>query len=205
MSKKLDEGVIKFKYTLKMGPPIEENLYIELEKWRALLFKMNLIGEYPIEKIGYGNLSRRISLLDNQFIISGTQTGKYPHLSGHQYTKVVKCHLQKMNVEAVGPIAPSSESLTHFAIYSSCQQINAILHVHNFDLWQYMINEKMDATNESVSYGTIEIADEAKRCIGNNKAGIFVMKGHQDGVIAYGNTIEEAGKILLDTFKNCRK
>jgi hypothetical protein len=205
MTKKLDEGVIKFKYSLKFGPPLDEGSFIELEKWRVILYKMGLIGEYPTEKVGYGNLSRKIAGPDNQFIITGTQTGKYAHLTNMQYTKVVKCNLAKMNVEAVGPIAPSSESLTHYAIYSSCPHINAIFHVHSNELWQYMIDNKMDATNEDISYGTIEMADEAQKCIGNKKSGIFVMKGHQDGVTSYGTSIEEAGKIILDTFKQCRK
>lgn len=205
MTKRLDEGVIKFKFTLRKAPPLDEASYIELEKWRVILFKMKLIGEYQSEQLGYGNLSRKIAGTENEFIITGTQTGKYANLSGLQYTKVLKCNLPKMNVEAAGPIAPSSESLTHSAIYNACPHINAIFHVHSNKLWQYMIDQSMDATSELVSYGTQEMADDAKRCIGNKKSGVFVMKGHQDGVIAYGTSIEEAGKILLDTFKQSRK
>lgn len=205
MTKKLDEGVIKFKFTLKKAPPLDEGSYIELEKWRVILFKMKLIGEYSSEQVGYGNLSRKIAATDNEFIITGTQTGKFSNLSGLQYTKVIKCNLVKMNVKAAGPIAPSSESLTHFAIYNACPHINAIFHVHSNDLWQYMIDHGMDATSESISYGTLEMADEAKKCIGNNNSGVFVMKGHQDGVISYGTSIEEAGKNILDIFKQSRK
>lgn len=205
MTKKLDEGVIKFKFTLKKSPPLDEGSYIELEKWRTILFKMGLIGEYPEEKVGYGNLSRKIAGTDNNFIITGTQTGRLPYLNGLHYTKVLKCNLNKMNVEAAGPIAPSSESLTHYAIYSSCPHVNAIFHVHSEKLWQFMIDNKMDATSESISYGTHAMAEEAKSCIGNKKSGIFVMKGHQDGVISYGTSIEEAGKIILDVFKQSKK
>lgn len=205
MTKKLDEGVIKFKFTLKKAPPLDEGSYIELEKWRVILFKMKLIGEYPTERIGYGNLSRKISGTDNEFIITGTQTGKFSNLNGLQYTRVIKCNLAKMNVEAAGPTAPSSESLTHYAIYNACPHINAIFHVHSKELWQFMIDKGMDATSESISYGTNEMAAEAKKCIGSKKSGVFVMKGHQDGVISYGTSIEEAGKIILDTFKQSRK
>ena len=72
---------IKFKFTLKKAPPLDEGSYIELEKWRIILFKMKLIGEYPIEKVGYGNISRKIAGTENEFIISGTQTGKYQNLN----------------------------------------------------------------------------------------------------------------------------
>lgn len=205
MTKKLDEGVIKFKFTLKKSRPLDEGSYIELEKWRVILFKMGLIGEYPEEKVGYGNLSRKIAGTENHFIITGTQTGRLAYLNGLHYTKVTKCNLAKMTVEAAGPIAPSSESLTHFAIYNACPHINAIFHVHSEKLWNYMIQNNMDSTSESISYGTQDMAEEAKKCIGNKKSGVFVMKGHQDGVISYGTSIEEAGKIILDVFKQSKK
>lgn len=205
MTKVLDEGVIKFKFTLKRSAPMEESLYLELEKWRVILFKMGLIGEYQEEQVGYGNLSRKIMGSDDQFVITGTQTGKYPNLNALQYTKVTKCNLSKMSVEASGPTAPSSESLTHFAIYSSCPHVNAIFHVHSSALWKYMIDNNLDSTSEKVSYGTQEMAQEAKLCIGKKKSGIFVMKGHQDGIISYGSSAEEAGKIILDTVKQSRK
>lgn len=204
MTKMLDEGVIKFKYNLKLGAPIEKDSYIELEKWRVILFKMGLIGEYPIEKVGYGNLSKKLNTA-NQFVITGTQTGRFAHLTGMHYTKVTKCDLKKMSVEAMGPIAPSSESLTHFAIYSTCNQINTIFHIHNESLWNYMIENDLDATGENVSYGTQEMADAVKDCIGSKTSGVLVMKGHQDGIISYGTSAEEAGKIILETIKQSKK
>lgn len=199
------EGVIKFKFNLKKSSALDEKLYIDVEKWRVILFKMNLIGEYPTEKVGFGNLSRRVVSGDNEFIITGTQTGKHPNLDGTQYTKITKCNLEKMSLDALGPIAPSSESLTHFAIYSSCPQIKYIFHIHSESLWQYMLDNKFERTSESVDYGTHEMAEEAKICIGSKQSGIFVMAGHQDGVISYGATAEEAGRIILETLKESRK
>lgn len=204
MTKTLDEGVIKFKYNLKLGSSIEQQLYIELEKWRVLLFKMGLIGEYPIEKVGYGNLSKKVDA-SNRFIITGTQTGRLSQLTGSHYTKVTKCDLHKMTVEATGPIAPSSESLTHYAIYSSCNQISTIFHIHNTALWNYMIQHDLEATEKNIGYGTFEMAEAAKKCIGNKTSGVFVMKGHQDGIISYGSSSEEAGKQILELIKQSKK
>ena len=48
------------------------------------------------------------------------------------------------------------------------------------------------------------MANEAIRCIGKKNCGIFAMKGHEDGVIAYAQTAEDAGKILLDTLKQSK-
>jgi ribulose-5-phosphate 4-epimerase/fuculose-1-phosphate aldolase len=197
------EGVIKFKFSLKRSLPLEENLYIEIEKWRALLFKMKFIGEYPIEKVGYGNLSKRTE--DNQFVITGTQTGQHANLNGSYYTLVSKCDLLKMNIEALGPVAPSSESLTHFAIYSTCPQIKYIYHVHHKDVWNFMLENDYDKTGDSIEYGTQEMADASKLCIGTKSSGIFAMEGHEDGIIAYGTTAEETGKIILDTLKEFKK
>ena len=204
----LDEGVIKFKFNLKKSSPIEEKQFLELEKWRAILFKMNLIGEYPTEKIGYGNISRKIESAisgDIQFIISGTQTGRFAHLNGLHYTKVTKCNLQKMSIEAMGPIAPSSESLTHFAIYQSCPQINFIFHVHSKHLWNYMLENNYPKTSKDINYGTLEMAHAAKDLIKNQQAGILAMEGHDEGIIAYGSSSEQAGKFILDTLKNSRQ
>lgn len=197
-----DEGVIKFNCTLKMSGPIEEAQFLSLEKWRTILYKISLIGEYKEEELGYGNLSKRVA--KDEFIITGTQTGKLPNLNGMQYTRVVKCDLNRMKVEAVGPINPSSESLTHYAIYSQCPQIQFIFHVHHKGLWEYMLNNDFDATKADVNYGTQEMAQEAIRCIGNKNSGIFAMTGHEDGVISYGQTSEDAGKILLDTLKRSK-
>ena len=204
MSTDPKDGVIKFKFQLKMSSKIDEKLFIEVEKWRAILFKMNLIGEYPIEQVGYGNLSRRIES-SNQFIITGSQTGKYAHLTGLHYTKVNKCDLKKMSVEAIGPIAPSSESLTHFGIYETCPQVQFVFHVHHPLLWKFMLDNNFPATPENIPYGTQEMANAAKNLIANNKAGIFAMAGHEDGIIAYGSTAGEAGKIILDTMKLSKK
>ncbi len=198
------EGVIKFKFNLKMAPKIEEKHFIHLEKWRAILFKMNLIGEYPIDKVGFGNLSAKVSQDSNEFIITGTQTGKYPHLNGSQYTRITKCDPKKMTIDAIGPIAPSSETITHHVIYSISSKINVVFHVHHKDLWQYMLNNGYDKTPENVDYGTKEMAEAAKKCIGDKSSGIFVMAGHEDGIVSYAPTVEEAGKIILDTLKKSR-
>lgn len=197
-----DEGVIKFNCTLKKTGALEEAQFINIEKWRTILYKISLIGEYKEEGLGYGNLSKRIA--KDEFVITGTQTGKYPNLNGYQYTRVVKCNLDKMKVEAVGPINPSSESLTHYAIYSQCPQIQFIFHVHHNGLWKFMLENGYDQTSDNIDYGTQEMANEAIRCIGNKNFGIFAMKGHEDGVISYAQTSEDAGKILLDTLKKSK-
>jgi ribulose-5-phosphate 4-epimerase/fuculose-1-phosphate aldolase len=161
-----------------------------------------LIGEYPIEKVGYGNLSARLPLSRGGFIITGTQTGHIPHLNRHHYTRVLECDLSRNKVKAEGPIGPSSESLTHYGIYEVNPQINAIFHVHHRDIWQRMIDMNAESIADDVSYGTREMAEAAKNTIQGKDQGVFVMKGHQDGIIAYGPSTEAAGKILLKLYRD---
>ncbi len=199
MNTNRDEGIIKFKLTLKRAPAPEMNQVIALEKWRALFFKLGLIGEYPTDKIGYGNLSSRLS--KKSFIVTGSQTGHLAHLLAHHYTKVINCDLKKGSVTAEGLIPPSSESLTHFGIYQANPAIQYVFHVHHQKLWQMLIQNSFDYINDDVSYGTQEMANAASLLLGNKTSGIFVMKGHEDGIISYGATAEEAGKIILDLYR----
>ncbi|HLT22712.1 MAG TPA: class II aldolase/adducin family protein [Bacteriovoracaceae bacterium] len=194
-----DEGVIKFQYTLKMAPAPEKDEFIKLEKWRALFYKLNMIGEYPIDKVGFGNLSARLDPVT--FIITGTQTGHLPHLQAQHYTKVTDCNLKKGTVNARGMIPPSSESLTHYAIYLASKEIKYVFHIHHPQMWKHMIEAQHDAIPENVPYGTQEMAASATGLINGRNSGAFVMKGHEDGIISYGKTAQEAGKILLDIYR----
>jgi ribulose-5-phosphate 4-epimerase/fuculose-1-phosphate aldolase len=194
-----DEGVIKFKLTLKRAPAPEMNQVIALEKWRALFFKLGLVGEYPNEKIGYGNLSSRLT--KKNFLITGSQTGHLAHLQAHHYTKVMECDLKKGSVTAEGLIPPSSESLTHYGIYVANPAINYVFHVHHQKLWELLKAGPFDSINDDVAYGTQEMAEAASTLLWNKSSGIFVMKGHEDGIISYGSTPEEAGKIILELYR----
>lgn len=197
-------GTIKFKCNLKLSPELEEKLYIDIEKWRAIFFKMSLIGEYSTKKISFGNISKRLSG-SNEFIITGAQTGQFPNLTGAQYTKVVKCDLKKLSLDAIGPTAPSAESVTHYSIYEKCTQVNAIFHVHHTELWSFLNKNQCDSIAKDVKHGTQEMGLACGDCIGTKSKGIMVLEGHQDGIISFGETIEDAGKIILETLKEARK
>lgn len=195
-----DEGVIKFKFTLKRAPAPEMNQVIALEKWRALFFKLGLVGEYPNEKIGYGNLSSRLQ--KKMFIITGTQTGHLAHLQAHHYTKVIDCDLKKGQVTAEGLIPPSSESLTHFGIYEANPLVQYVFHIHHAKLWELLKNTPdVDSIPETIAYGTAEMAEAAQKILADKSSGIIVMEGHEDGIIAYGTSAEEVGKIILDYYR----
>lgn len=192
------DGVIKFSYEIISDSPLEMSFIKELEGWRKILFSKKLIGEYPIEKVGYGNLSKRVKRNSTEFIITGSQTGKWPDLTQDQYSLILSCNLKNGSLIASGKAKPSSESLTHFAIYESNPNLNYIFHVHDKKMWEYMIAHQYDSTDETIAYGTEEMALASKRCIKNKTSGLFVMKGHEDGIISYGASAEGAGLPLIE-------
>lgn len=78
---------------------------------------MNLIGEYPEAKIGFGNMSvvQNYSEFTRsscpQFVITGTQTGKYAELGAAHYTRVLDYDIDTLKIKMMGAIEASSEPL----------------------------------------------------------------------------------------------
>lgn len=203
--KVIDDGFIKYdRSNFSQCPALAEAEYRSLEYWRKKLFELNLIGEYPEEKIGYGNISMVVDYRQHfgsdhpQFIITGTQTGKYPDLDGNHYTRVLDYEIDKLKIKMMGPIEASSEALTHAAIYSANHHIKVVFHIHSPAIWKGMIADKSNFTAKSIPYGTVEMARATQKCIEGKNKGCFCMKGHQDGIVIYGETLEEVGELTLN-------
>ena len=99
-------------------------------------------------------------------------------------------------MECHGPVKASSESLTHAAVYAD-SKVNAVIHVHNLKLWNYLKN-KVPAT--SAEYGTPEMAYEVIRLFKETDVStrnIFIMLGHIEGVVAFGRDLDEAGNMII--------
>ncbi len=203
----IDDGVIKYdRSQFEKSPPLELGEYENLEKWRKTLFQIQLIGEYLPEKIGYGNLSQKMDYSKfiksgvAQFVITGTQTGGHPELNGNLYTRVLDYDLEEQKIKVMGPLEASSEALTHAAIYQSSPLIGAVFHIHSKSIWKGMIRENYLATSEDIPYGTKEMANAVEKAIQGLTTGSLVMKGHEDGVIAFGKNLNEAGKEVLKIY-----
>src|SRR5690242_16128162 len=123
-----EEGVIKFKCNWIKDVPLDSELIKKLNEWRDKLYRANLIGKNK-DGIGYGNISMRYH---NNFIITGSSTGKLLKLTAEHYTLVTEYDLDKNTLTAVGPVIASSESLTHAVIYAHEKNVNAVIHVHHF-------------------------------------------------------------------------
>ena len=194
----LDEGYIKYESHWTPGPATHVEAARELDVWRRPLYKAGLIGEYVEHGIGYGNISMRRGS-SNLFLITGTQTGKLEVTDERHYSLVTDCDLRANVVRCSGPVQASSEAMTHGAIYALGDAIGAVVHAHSRDLWEAMLGQ-LPTTNPEIAYGTPAMAMEIERLYrmgGFKEAGVAVLAGHEDGLISFGTTIEQATQRML--------
>ena len=199
------EGVIKYQLDFNEAPPLEEEQVREINAWRRIFYLLGLIGQDPARYDGYGfgNVSCRLKGDGKTFVISGTQTAHLPELNSEHYAMVTSCDPLRNHIIAKGPIKPSSEALTHGAIYQFDPSINFVFHVHSPDIWQHAVSLAIPTTAKNVSYGTPEMANEIERLLTSGdirQKRIIVMGGHEDGVITFAENAEQAGQALVYYF-----
>lgn len=193
------EGVIKFDLKWHAGPAWQGPEIEVLDRWRSHMLAHEVLGQIPAryDGFGFGNLSARVS---PGFLISGTQTGASATLGPEGYAVVVGWELGQNRVTARGPVKPSSESLTHAALYEAEPAVAWIFHGHSPVLWRHGQALDLPLTDPAVPYGTPAMAAEVKRLSREamQRAGILIMGGHEDGFIAFGGDAERVGGRMLD-------
>lgn len=205
-----DEGVIKFVARHEQRN-LEARTYGELAcaltAWREIFSKTELVGQDPARYggAGYGNVSGRVHAPaaprgQRAFLVTGTQTGGEAFLSLAHYCVVTRYDDRKNAVDSFGPIQPSSESMTHGAIYDLSPHIRFVFHAHTPVIWRRASELRIPTTDPSVPYGTPEMAREVHRLFATTtlpELRILSMGGHEDGIIVFGRTAEEAGQVML--------
>jgi ribulose-5-phosphate 4-epimerase/fuculose-1-phosphate aldolase len=202
-----NEGVIKFDLQFTAAAPGPGPGLDELTAWRRILRQLGLIGQDPARYggCGFGNISRRLPPYEapanhRAFVISGSQTGHLEELSSAGFATVREYDAERNRVAATGPVKPSSESLTHGAVYNAGTDIRVIFHVHSPAIWRCAARLELPVTGIQFAYGTPAMAREIGRLIeaaGLMEAGVVAMGGHEDGVIAFGHTADQAGSVLM--------
>ncbi len=197
------EGYLKFSCHLTTEAlQIPTALFTPLNHWRRELWLKHLISSYP-DGIGYGNISVRVPR-SNQFYISGTATGKIPELDQTHYPLVEKCDPAQNVLWCRGHIRASAESMSHAAVYEANPDIGSVVHIHNRELWERYL-DILPTTDKTVEYGTPAMAAEISRIMSNPAIldrKIFVMGGHEEGIMAFGKTVEEAARVIFELVKN---
>lgn len=193
-----DEGYIKFHCIWQKQPACNTNDTHALLQWRQTLYSKNLIGVYA-SGIGFGNVSTRAQTPDH-FLITGSATGGIAFITNNHISCVTACDIANNTITCVGPIKASSESLSHAVLYEQSSEINAVIHIHHLPLWRNLLN-KIPTTRAHIPYGTPEMAYEIARLYTETNLPhkkIFVMGGHEEGIMSSGSTLAEAGNILMD-------
>lgn len=196
------EGVIKYQLHHTHSPLPAQIALAELNAWRTMMFKLNLIGQNPqrYQGYGFGNISQRLNTENLQFIISGTQTGHLSVLSRHDYSLVTQAIPQHNTLFSSGETQPSSEALTHASVYLQKPDIQAVIHVHCPEIWQQTQALNLAHTAADVAYGTPEMAAAATQLFKSEnwqQSAVFTLLGHEDGVIAFGTSLSQAACALI--------
>lgn len=194
----MNEGYTKFAVHLTDGDLPANPALERLNQVRTELHDLGLIGVLP-DGIGYGNVSVRQNGSD-KFIISGTATGAKRVLAFTDYCLVDSFNILRNEVFCTGRIAASSESMSHGSVYQANPAVTCVIHIHSRKVFDFMLENGYPRTSELAAYGTPRIAEETVQLVreAGSPQGVFVMAGHQDGVIAYGPDIESARQLLLD-------
>lgn len=195
----IDEGYTKYQCDWRRAPALPAAVIQDLNEWRNRLYDVGLVGFYEEHGVGFGNLSVRADGYE-KFIISGTQTGGIRRTDETHYSLVTACDIDANHVTCEGPVQASSETLTHAALYALDSGIRAVAHVHSSILWRTLMH-RIPTTAEDVRYGTPEMAREFLRLYREtdlSETGIAVMAGHEEGIVAFGLTMEQAAQRILE-------
>lgn len=179
-----------------------DDVVTELNSSRSLLKANALIGQDPLRYggDGFGNISIRVDGL--KFLISGSQTGHVDYLTARDLALVDGFNIYQNQLSATGLAKPSSESMTHGVCFQAFTEIAAVIHVHSPDIWQAVDDLELPFTDQSIPYGTPQMAQAVNALLDkhflNSQPTIFAMKGHEDGIVAVGKSLESCTSSLLD-------
>ena len=194
-----DEGSIKYTSVRRDGEAPRSARLEALNRARTVLHDLGLIGVYP-NGVGYGNLSIRES--GDQFTITASATGADRCLRHDQYSLVESFSVEDNRVASRGPQDASSESMTHGAIYRANPSVTCVMHVHNRAMFERLLWSGGLHTAADIAYGTPAMARAVASLVRahGQLPVLFVMAGHDEGIVAYGSDVESVLAHLIQTY-----
>lgn len=185
----------KFETVFKKKELPDDTRTAEVMMWGAKLHKLGLL---PAEAGGHaGNISFRNS---RGFIITAGGVNK-GRLTPKNFVQVLNANLDIKKVEVEGELEPSSETMAHHLIYRERADVNAIVHGHDDLVMRHAQKLKLRSTKHAHPYGTVELANEIAKALGNER--FLVVKGH--GVISLGKSVWEAGKGIMAVHRDAEQ
>ncbi len=204
-----DEGVIKFRaeHTTAPIPERHRPLACRLAAWRDVLAKLELVGQDPNRYggAGYGNMSARVGPRGlprgrRAMLITGSQTGGVAALELSHLCLVEAYDYERNAVSSRGPVPPSSETMTHGALYDASPAIQFVFHAHAPSIWRAARALGIPVSDPRVPYGTPQMAREVQRLYTGSALPalrILAMGGHEDGIVVFGEDAEQTGQTLV--------
>jgi hypothetical protein len=86
--------------------------------------------------------------------------------------------------------------------------VAAIIHVHSPRIWRQRAALALASTAADVPYGTPAMAEEVGRLYREGDfdgAGALAMDGHEDGILAFGRSLDEAGGAVVTLLARARQ
>lgn len=202
------EGVTKFHVKHEIDVCCGKSDLKELTKWRNKLQAAGLVGQDTTRYggLGFGNLSKRME--DGTFLITASQTGHLRTLTPDHYARITNSDPSHNLVWSKGMNPPSSETMTHLAVYRSISTVRFVFHVHSPAIWNAKAELGLPVTDPTVECGTVEMFYEVRRLLENHHNGtgdILTMGGHVDGLLAWAGTADEAGFLLLSLLSRANR
>jgi len=192
----VNEKRVKFKTVFISDEVPDEKDVEELKYWCNQFQKNNLT--LPFEGNSVGNLSFRS---EDEFIITGSMLKTKENLSNDCFVRVVNYDVYKNSIYAEGKMEPSSESIMHFLIYNTRDDVNAIFHGHSDLIVKNAEKLKIIVTKNEQEPRTMELTNEVLDALGDNN--IIVIKN--GGFVTLGGTMKEAGELSLNLLKKAQK
>ena len=194
------EGVTKFHVKHETTVCCKESDVVELTRWRNELRTAGLVGQDTTRYggLGFGNLSKR--MVGGTFLITASQTGHLETLTADHYARITGFDPGQNLVWSKGMNPPSSETMTHLAVYGANQAIQFVFHVHCPEIWNAKADLNLLVTDPAIECGTVEMFYEVRRLLkicDHCQQGILAMGGHIDGLLAWGETADGTGFHLL--------
>ena len=192
----MTEKRVKFKTIFVSDEAPHDKEIEELKHWCNQFHKNKLT--LPIEGASTGNLSCRT---EDGFIITASMLKTKENLSNDSFVRVINYDVYKNTVYAEGKREPSCESIMHFLIYNSRDDIKMIFHGHESSIVKHAEKLKLPVTEDEAPPGTIELANEVLAVLGNNNF-IVIKNG---GFVSFGSTMKEAGELAIKIHKKAQQ
>jgi len=190
LSDRIKDGKIRFNTIFVSDKISSDAKIVDLKEWSEKFQKNGLTSK--VEGKYTGNLSFRSG---EGFVITASGLKSKENLPDDCFVYVQAYDEQTNTFIVEGKNNPSSESVMHHLIYKECRTVNAVFHGHNALIVKYAEKLKLPVTRKECEPGTIELAKEVLKVLGDKK--LIVLRNH--GFISIGTTMREAGAQALAT------